>query len=398
MWRWHRRRSRGRSFCVESELSSSTAELIVHSVRKDDVGHGAVANEQDASISSFICWRVAFEHFPPLSQAEPASDSDSDDDDKDGDGDADGKRKRKRKRNNKKKAAEDTPSAAPAPTVSAPASAPAPVKPLDLSPEEVGPDPNADLRLSDQAKQAIQYAQIYIKDKTQWKFNKAKQNWLLRNALSVPPSDYDATLARKKPETAIEGATEDAVEEEESELDSDDDADEKEIWKVMKATMPGKEELEGLDDSGDEDDEEFDYVDSDEDAEAAAEEGEEEDDSEDDGPNVIPGMTFSDESDDEAPAGNTEDAADWEDDLSDTGNVFDEDDDDLLPFTDFGSKKRGAESEDEDEDEEESAGDKKRRKKQNDKKKRKKSMQNLPTFASADDYAHLLGGDDDENM
>ncbi|SNX83592.1 related to MAK21 - protein required for 60S ribosomal subunit biogenesis [Melanopsichium pennsylvanicum] len=202
-----------------------------------------------------------------------------------------------------------------------------------------------------------------------------------------------------------------------SSLDSDDDADEKEIWKAMKATMPGKEELEGLDDSDvDVDEEEFDYVDSDEEGEAAeGQEDEDEEDSsdDDDGPNANPGMTFSDEeteskSEPVAPTaagkkskkkkgGAAEASNDWEDDDSDGGNVFDEDDDDLLPFTDFNSKKRGAADSD-DEEEQESEGDAKKRKKQNDKKKRKKSMQNLPTFASADDYAHLLGGDDDEAM
>lgn len=188
-----------------------------------------------------------------------------------------------------------------------------------------------------------------------------------------------------------------AMEEEESELDSDDDADEKEIWKVMKATMPGKEELEGLDDSDDEDDEEFDYVDS-----------EAEEEAEDDGPNVIPGMTFSDEDEDEDESETEEPSTraskskastqeDWEDDESD-GGIFDEDDDDLMPFTDFNPKKRGADSsDDEEEDEAADGADAKKRKKQADKKKRKKSMQNLPTFATAADYAHLLGGDDDDD-
>jgi hypothetical protein len=68
-------------------------------------------------------------------------------------------------------------------------------------PVQLGPDPSLDLRLSVQAKQAIQYAQIYSKDKSLWKFNKAKQNWLLRNALSIPPSDYDASLARRQAST-----------------------------------------------------------------------------------------------------------------------------------------------------------------------------------------------------
>lgn len=151
------------------------------------------------------------------SNKKPAADSDSDDsDDDETAGDADGKRKRKRKRNTKKKTAEDTSKTAAAST-STPASSTA--KPIVLSSEEVGPDPNTDLRLSDQAKQAIQYAQVYTKDKSQWKFNKAKQNWLLRNALSVPPSDYDPALARKQSDSSVtaEGEVENAEEAEEGE-------------------------------------------------------------------------------------------------------------------------------------------------------------------------------------
>lgn len=133
--------------------------------------------------------------------------SDKEDDDEEGGegADAEGKRKRKRKRNTKKKATEDTPK------ITQQANKPSALTtmpPTALSPADVGPDPNTDLRLSDQAKQAIQYAQTYAKDKAQWKFNKAKQNWLLRNALSVPPSDYDPALARKQPADAAsaEGA------------------------------------------------------------------------------------------------------------------------------------------------------------------------------------------------
>lgn len=158
--------------------------------------------------------------------AKDDSDSDSSNDSDSDAGEADGRRKRKRKRAQNKKPAKDTPTeAAVTPSVSAPAPAPAststPAKPIDLKSEDIGPDPNTDLRLSDQAKQAIQYAQIYSKDKSQWKFNKAKQNWLLRNALSVPPSDYDPSLARKQADNAAsadaEGAAEQAEEAEEGE-------------------------------------------------------------------------------------------------------------------------------------------------------------------------------------
>ena len=44
---------------------------------------------------------------------------------------------------------------------------------------------------------AIQYARIYVSDKASWKFNKAKQNWLLRNALACPPADYDPSVSTK---------------------------------------------------------------------------------------------------------------------------------------------------------------------------------------------------------
>ncbi|SJX61795.1 uncharacterized protein SRS1_12779 [Sporisorium reilianum f. sp. reilianum] len=160
---------------------------------------------------------------PKKSPKKPApdsdSDSDSDDEGKYDGGDADAKRKRKRKRTQKKKSAEESSKAAPASAAITTSNISAP-KPVTLSPDQIGPDPNTDLRLSDQAKQAIQYAQVYTKDKSQWKFNKAKQNWLLRNALSVPPSDYDAALARRQGESAdaADGAdAEDAEEAEEGE-------------------------------------------------------------------------------------------------------------------------------------------------------------------------------------
>lgn len=183
-----------------------------------------------------------------------------------------------------------------------------------------------------------------------------------------------------------------------SSLDSDDDADEKEIWKVIKATMPGKEELERLNDSDDDDDDEFDYIDSDDQPDAADDDNRDEQQASDhDGPNVIAGMTLSD--DDDSVPGADENAVtdDWRDDESDS-NVFDEDDDDLLPFADLSSKKRSAVSSDSDSDLELDTRDAKSRQKTKDKKKRKKTMQSLPTFASAEDYAHLLGDDDEENM
>lgn len=165
-------------------------------------------------------------------------------------------------------------------------------------------------------------------------------------------------------------------------LDSDDDPDEREIWKAMKATMPGKEELQGIDDSDDEeDDEEFDYVDSDQDDEAVAAADLSDDEDEDEEEDIV-----QDEGEDVAAD------SDW-DDQSDGGNVFEEEDDDLLPFTDFDADQRGTKR---GHDEEDTPSDKKG-KKQKENKKRKQAMQNMPTFASADDYAHLLGSDDDDD-
>ncbi|PWZ01616.1 CBF-domain-containing protein [Testicularia cyperi] len=215
--------------------------------------------------------------------------------------------------------------------------------------------------------------------------------------------EEDALFGVSGDELAGKKGVEDADEESDISLDSDDDPDEREIWKVMKATMPGKEELQGLDDS-DDDADEFDYVDSDEEnggsAAGAAENGDpvvpEEGDDDDDGPRVIPGMSFSDE---EEEVGEEDD---WED-QSEGGNVFDEDEDDLLPFTAFADGKRGTKrgqlDDDDDEEEEEDdaeAGAKSKNKSKKDKKKRKKAMQDLPTFASAEDYAHLLGDDDED--
>ncbi|CCF51718.1 hypothetical protein NDA11_007932 [Ustilago hordei] len=250
------------------------------------------------------------------------------------------------------------------------------------------------------------------------KFFNLKSKQPTAASIQTGADDDSNALAGSDDEQLSAGAKQIELETDESDssLDSDDDSDEKEIWKVIKATMPGKEELEAFDDSDREDDDEFDYVDSDQEDVPAAE-GEEDDEQQEshaEGPNVMPGKTFSDsENEDEADsapaksskstkagkaAAATADANDWQDDESDSGNVFEEDEDDLLPFADLNGKKRGAAVFDDQEQDELTGVDAKRRKKQGDKKKRNKSMQNLPTFASADDYAHLLGASDDEHM
>ncbi|EST07669.1 Protein of unknown function DUF2373 [Kalmanozyma brasiliensis GHG001] len=152
-------------------------------------------------------------------KADADSDSDGSDSEKSDGGEEDAKRKRKRKRKVKTETKDKT--AKPATPSASVKSAPSTAKSVALSPDQVGPDPNTDLRLSDQAKQAISYAQVYTTAKSEWKFNKAKQNWLLRNALSVPPSDYDASLARKQADgNGTENSTAEEADEEAEEGDN----------------------------------------------------------------------------------------------------------------------------------------------------------------------------------
>ncbi|SNX83170.1 uncharacterized protein MEPE_01876 [Melanopsichium pennsylvanicum] len=189
-----RKRNRNKKRTTEVEHSSSDSSDESDDENKSFQASTAEQEKSESQISSPT---------KPSTTEKKAFARRSDDDDSHNDGeagDADGKRKRKRKRTTKLKSAEGNTEVA---EVISSASVPATSTPKTfiVSSEKVGPDPNTDLRLSDQAKQAIQYAQLYTKDKSQWKFNKAKQNWLLRNALSVPPSDYDSALARKQPDS-----------------------------------------------------------------------------------------------------------------------------------------------------------------------------------------------------
>ncbi|KAI0742134.1 hypothetical protein BC629DRAFT_1740279 [Irpex lacteus] len=53
-------------------------------------------------------------------------------------------------------------------------------------------DPSSDESLSDQANKALSYAYAQVDTPSSWKFNKARQNWLIRNVLSEEaiPDDY----------------------------------------------------------------------------------------------------------------------------------------------------------------------------------------------------------------
>ncbi|PWN44488.1 CBF-domain-containing protein [Ceraceosorus guamensis] len=197
-------------------------------------------------------------------------------------------------------------------------------------------------------------------------------------------------------------------------MDSSDEDDsqsegEKEIWEAMKRTMPREEGDEDLMQDSQDDDEDldqYDYVDSGEEEEGEEEKGwvagkEDEDDDEDEDLSGLEedeeNVTLGGESDDDA-------------------LLFEEDEDDLLPFHNFDSeqsikngRKRSADdaspNEEEDGEGEEAAaaaGQEKGRKSKSqlqraERKRRKAQHAAMGDFASAEDYAHLLGDDQDED-
>ncbi|CAO1635883.1 unnamed protein product [Sympodiomycopsis kandeliae] len=179
----------------------------------------------------------------------------------------------------------------------------------------------------------------------------------------------DESLASDEVDDALKGeGDEDA-----SDADSDsDDPEEKEIWAAMKRTMPSEGGPDGdlVDDEDDDEDE-------DEDLEQ---------------------FNYSDSDEDEDDSGKIKDS-DVSEGEEDESGMFDDDEDDLLPFADFDddsesdseekTKKRSRDDEDEEEVEEKSENSKRNAARRQEKKKRKAA----PTFASADDYAHLLGDD-----
>jgi len=144
----------------------------------------------------------------------------------------------------------------------------------------------------------------------------------------------------------------------------DDDEAEAEIWKAMKASMPkaGGDSDVGEPDEDDDDESdlgEFDYADSDDEANGAAKPFK---------------SAFANE--------------DEFDDPEDDDNLM-EDDDDLI-----GSDEDVPLFDDEDEVEMRTTGG--ISSKAEDRKSKKRKLKHLPTFATADDYAHLLGASDDE--
>lgn len=162
----------------------------------------------------------------------------------------------------------------------------------------------------------------------------------------------------------------------EEEADGTDSEAEEEIWKAMKRSMPKARG--NVDDDGDEDididddDEDlaqFDYSDSEVEGEGG----------EDDVPFK---SAFGDEED-------------GIDDDGDDGFVEDEDDlvgsdEDMPMFLGGGD--------DSDEEVEEPTKGKKKGSKKEDRKNKKRKLSSMPVFATADDYAHLLGDSDEDDV
>ncbi|GAA5873070.1 hypothetical protein JCM3774_000328 [Rhodotorula dairenensis] len=163
------------------------------------------------------------------------------------------------------------------------------------------------------------------------------------------------------------------------EAETDEDMEE-EIWKAMKKSMPKAkgdsdlDDLEGGDDDDDDDDVAmYHYSESEEEAEEAAEEGAkgQSDDDDEEEPPFKSAFEDSDVGEDDDPG-----FLELDDDVlgSDDDIELGADDDDV-----GGAEGKGGDGKD---------GDRKK----------KRKLKHLPTFASADDYAHLLGGSDDEDI
>ena len=185
---------------------------------------------------------------------------------------------------------------------------------------------------------------------------------------------------------------------------STDDEQEKEIWKAMKQSIPQEREddvdvdddddvLEALQD--DEDDEEDEEEGGEEGEDGVGEEDDEEDEEEEEDAVKDEGEDEDEDEDEDDEDDDAEDAAvQPESGSDDEPAMFLEDEDDLVPFTNFSEdeeptagKKRPAEDTDE-------APTSKNRKRTEQRRKRRSA----PAFASADDYAHMLASDDEGNV
>lgn len=160
------------------------------------------------------------------------------------------------------------------------------------------------------------------------------------------------------------------------EVDSDDEEMEEEIWKAMKKSMP-KEKGDPLDLDEEEDPEAAMDGDDDDDEDLAAYDYSESDAEDGDEEEVPYKSPFADEA--------------MEEEGDDAG--FLEEDDDLLGSDQDIPLYGDSDDDDSGEGEEEGKG-----KGKGGNKNKKRKLKHLPLFATADDYAKLLGGSDDEDI
>ncbi|PKI83311.1 RNA-binding ribosome biosynthesis protein mak21 [Malassezia vespertilionis] len=158
---------------------------------------------------------------------------------------------------------------------------------------------------------------------------------------------------------------------------STDDEDEKEIWKAMKSSLKREGNTEDIEDDDEDEDED-------------------EDDDDDD----VLDTLANDESDDDVDVDDGDDAGDSDsaidEDENDAG-MFMEDEEDLIPFTQFDTEaeqepvqvagqKRAADESDAPKSKNQARAEQRRKRR------------TMPSFASAEDYAHMLDSDDDGDI
>ncbi|TEB35370.1 hypothetical protein FA13DRAFT_1337469 [Coprinellus micaceus] len=75
------------------------------------------------------------------------------------------------------------------------------------------PDPHGDESLTDQARKALDYAFLQFNKPSEWKFNKAKQNWLIRNVWSSEAIPDNYLRLATKYLTQVQGGSRDKLQE-----------------------------------------------------------------------------------------------------------------------------------------------------------------------------------------
>lgn len=191
----------------------------------------------------------------------------------------------------------------------------------------------------------------------------------------------------EKPEADEEAADEEGEEAAEDVPDdlSTEDEEEKEIWRAMKASMPSEKEMGEV--SDDDDDELIEALENEGEDDDGASEGDEEVGDEDE-----EGEEEEDQEGEE-PEDEEPDEGDEDEGFEEGEMPFAEDEEDLVPFTNFDEEEQAAtgtkRSAEEDADDGQPMSKSKRIKEQ------RKKRRAMPDFASAEDFAHMLPSDDE---